>query len=457
MDCNYCSIIGMVNEVCSHSPYAGWIVEVKCTNCKPNRAWYVCMVCERKSQFTSAKQIAQHHSRCHNSKKLKQSFPENNCSTFFETNSEEDTSNGCSIYDLSIFQSVESKNYIEQELKGNGAGYLVGKSCCRLLTQNDSIDPDDIKFHLRLAYFCQIISRNEREIFAAVLRSVIEFTNRKHSSKGGNHLISYLPTEIPTTVEKLRSTYAIGQHSLINNLPCPLVKEIQKHAYVSLREMIQHFLAINTTNSNKGVNFTKNFANICDRAKKTHPFASTYVVIEILEWSDDFDPNHLKNNRGSVWIKTITLRALVVNDCERSYQLEKEQTFAVALGPKGDSHEEVEQDLPIELNSLCLSQNVYFYEGTKSMVPVYAEFSVSLQDQPERRSANYLLGGNSTMHGRWGYSVDTVALSSVLPSCDFCWEILNKKEIDIRTTSCIYCTNGSMDTDTSLLDFMATR
>jgi hypothetical protein len=444
-----------VNEARSHSPYSSWIMHVICTNCKPKRSWYVCMLCERKSQFTTSKQISQHHARCHNNKKLKQSFPENDFSTFFETESEVEISDGCLTYDLSIFQSEESKNYIKQELKGNGAGYLVGRSCCRIETQHDSIHPDDIKFHLRLAYFCQMISRNEREMFAAVLRSVMEFTNRKHSSNGGNNLKSYLPTEIPSTVEKLRSTYAIGHHSLINNLPCPIVREIQKHAYVSLREMIQHFLAINTARSNKGVNFTKNFANICDRAKKTHPNASTYVVIEILEWSDDFDPNHLKNNRGSVWIKTITLRALVVNDCERSHQLEKEHTFAVALGPKGVSHEEVEQELALELTSLCSSQSIYFSEVMKSMVPVYAELSVSLQDQPERRSANCLLGGNSTMHGRWGYSADIVSLSSVLPSCDRCWEILKKKEIDIRTNSCIYCTNWSMDVDTLLLDFVA--
>ena len=452
MDCNHCSFIGTLNEARSYTPYSSWIKYVICPNCKPKRSWYVCMLCERKSQFTSSKQISQHHSRCHNSKKLKQSFSENNFTTFVETDSEVEISNGCFPYDLSIFKSEVSKNYMMQDLKGNGVGYLVCRSCCQIETQTDSIHPDDIKLHLRLAYFCQMITRNEREMFADVLRSVIEFTNRKHYTNMVRPLKAYLPTEIPATVEKLRSTYAIGQHSLMNNLPCPFVTEIHKHAYVSLREMIQHFLAINTTWSNKGVNFTKNFAKICDRAMKTHPNVSTYIVIEIFEWSDDFDPNHLKNNRGSVWIKTITLRALVVNDCELSQQLEKEQTFAVALGPKGVSHEEVEQELAIELSSLCSSQSIYFFELTKSMVPVYAELSVSLQDQPERRSSNYLLGGNSTMHGRWGYSADIFDLSSVMPSCDRCWKSLKNKEI---YTSCIYCTNWSMDVDTLLLDFTA--
>jgi hypothetical protein len=456
MDCRNCHLLGKVNEARCYSQFSSWILEVICANCEPKRSWYVCKLCERKSQFTCSKQISQHHSRFHNNKKLKHCIPENNFQTYFETDFEEEkVSYGSFILDLSIFQREASKNFIKQELKGNGAGYLVGRSCCRLETQHDSLHPDDIKLHLRLAYFCQMISRNEREMFAAVLRSVMDFTYRKGSLNCGDHLKSYLPTEIPATVEKLRSTYAIGQHSLLNNLPCPLVREIHKHAYVSLREMIQHFLAIHTGESNKGVNFTKNFANICDRAEKTHPNASTYVVIEILEWSDDFDPNHLKNNRGSVWIKTITLRAMVVNVCEQSNHLTKERTFALALGPKGVSHEEVELELALELTSLCSSQSFYFFEMTKSMVPVYAELSVSLQDQPERRSSNCLLGGNSTMHGRWGYSADIVALSSVLPSCDRCFEILKKNEIDISTKSCIYCTNWSMDVDTSLLDFAA--
>ena len=96
----------------------------------------------------------------------------------------------------------------------------------------------------------------------------------------------------------------------------------------------------------------------------------------------------------------------------------KEHTFAVALCPKGVSHGEVEQELAHELTSLCSSQSIYFSEVMKSMVPVYAELSVSLQNHPERRSANCLLGGNSTMHERWGYSADIVSLSSVLPPCD---------------------------------------
>jgi len=454
MDCSHCSAIGIVCETNSCCQYSEWINTIVCNNCNPVRTWYVCRQCERKSKFTSTKQLAQHHFRCHKKKKLKINVSEDNDSPFFETTFlEVDGCNDGLAIDLSIFQRDESQKYIYQELEGNGAGYLVSRSCFQFEMKKESIDPEDIKLHLRLAHFCHIITRNEREMFASLLKSVIQCTKRKHDIK--NMMNNYLPTEIPITVEKFRSTYSTGEHSLMNNLPFPLVKEIQKHAYVSLREVLQHFLAIQNPNSNRGVRFTKNFTNICSRARKIHSFASIYIVIEILEWSDDFEPNHLKNNRGSVWIKTITLRSLVMKDHIALHQDAREQTFAVALGPKGECHDQIEHEFSSELESLCSIQSKYFFEGSKSMVPVYAELSLSLQDQPERRSANYLLGGNSTMHGRWGYSADIVALSTVLPPCERCWEMLKKKEIDSCTNSCSDCTNWSMDVDTPLLDFMA--
>ena len=238
-------------------------------------------------------------------------------------------------------------------------------------------------------------------------------------------------------------------------MPHPNIQEIENHAYVSLREIIQNMLALRSLTNHRKAAFTKKFLNILSRAKDMNPSSQMFVAIEILEWSDDFDPNHLKNNRGSVWIKTVTLRTALVIENICMYETSREETFPVALGHKGDSHEPIEKQFSNELIDLCTAGNgKYFYGEKNCMVPVYAELSVSLQDQPERRSANQLLGGNSTMHGRWGYSADIVALSLVLPPCYRCFEIMKKGRLENNSFVCIECTNWSMDVESPLLQFI---
>ena len=47
-------------------------------------------------------------------------------------------------------------------------------------------------------------------------------------------------------------------------------------------------------------------------------------------------------------------------------------------------------------------------------------------DQPERRSMNYMMLGNSTFSARFRYSCDIVLIINVLPSCDACFNNMRK-------------------------------
>jgi len=59
-----------------------------------------------------------------------------------------------------------------------------------------------------------------------------------------------------------------------------------------------------------------------------------------------------------------------------------------------------------------------FYHGTlKKNVTVYLELLVSMQDQPERRAANYIMLGSSTYTARWGVSLNTMEVACNIPSC----------------------------------------
>ena len=53
------------------------------------------------------------------------------------------------------------------------------------------------------------------------------------------------------------------------------------------------------------------------------------IVLYIIDWSDDFDPNNQsKNNCGSVWIKTVSISSDPHNDnCQYN-------TYPIAVGEK---------------------------------------------------------------------------------------------------------------------------
>jgi translation initiation factor 5B/PHD finger-like domain-containing protein 5A len=62
------------------------------------------------------------------------------------------------------------------------------------------------------------------------------------------------------------------------------------------------------------------------------------MVLYLVEWSDGFEPSiSVKSNRGSCWLKTITISppSHLLHSCAN--------TYPIALGMDGESHEEVEE------------------------------------------------------------------------------------------------------------------
>jgi hypothetical protein len=109
-------------------------------------------------------------------------------------------------------------------------------------------------------------------------------------------------------------------------------------------------------------------------------------------------------------------------------------TYPIAVGRKGISHEEVEKAFTMELYNLRSgTEKNYFYganANTKTNIPVYLELFASLQDQPERRSCNNIMLGNSTYSARWGYAIDLAAVSSGVPCSRECFTFFKIHDTD---------------------------
>ena len=153
-----------------------------------------------------------------------------------------------------------------------------------------------------------------------------------------------------------------------------------------------------------------------------------------IQWSDDFEPNtSIKSNRGSVWIKTLTF---ISNDDQQN---NINNTYPIAIGHKGDDHNNIERLYAQELNELRNGiNNRFFSSSLKKYVRIHLEVIVALGDQPERRSLNFLMNGNSTFGSRYGYSSRTSEIVDILPFCSKCYDEI-KSNLQHKELKCSKC------------------
>ena len=78
----------------------------------------------------------------------------------------------------------------------------------------------------------------------------------------------------------------------------------------------------------------------------------------------------------------------------------------------------------------------------------------SLQDQPERRKANYIMLGKSTYTAQWGLALDFPAVAMGLPACRICLQkLLENGEPLFGTSQCSDCVSWNTKASSGLLDF----
>lgn len=350
----------------------------------------------------------------------------------------------------------------------------------------------DARLQMKIAKLLFLLSANVRQLLYEILEGVYETgckngmeyctdeTNKKfnnmfyphnHSTKDliattvaptyQHGIVTQTTTEwqikIPTSEYDYRNHYNEFKFSIVRNMPYPTIfTDIPGHSYVSVVECIRHALAHphgarldtidgNTHNtqvvrhlheSEHARRIYNNCLAHCEAQGSTKPLVS-YLFF----WSDDFEPNTFsKIGRGSVWVKTMTIGTRVDDDhCITN-------TYPIAVGRKGDSHEEVEKKIALAIAELNSQNFLSFYLGAaKKQVKIYFEIIATLQDQPERRGANYLMGGNGTYCARWGVSANLLRLYPRLKSCQACLKILEtrfgEEQWTLPVPNCASCLN----------------
>ena len=139
---------------------------------------------------------------------------------------------------------------------------------------------------------------------------------------------------------------------------------------------------------------------------------TTIAVSYMMLWSDDVEPNRSKNNRGSVWLLTVTVATPIA--CSHCM----DNTYPIAIGREGDDHGPVIRRLEEDMDQLRKGSCSPFYVGKKQQtLKIGFEIFATLQDQPERRGFNSLCLGNGKYSARSGVSANHGELYPHLKAC----------------------------------------
>jgi hypothetical protein len=395
----------------------------------------------------------------------------------------------------SKFDNPNSSFFFEKEttIPGGGGRHLVAQSFYKGDRKVEDLKDDDVDICLQMTLLVQSLSLRQNKLlgnFLDLLFQKIEKIRVANVQKDmQNHFgrgcpscacelcrlakeeppplpqVVDMPTlpPIPTTYGRIRSVILEGAKSFIPMLAHPKIKNIGSHSYVLPSQCIKHYLA----SGNLPMLFDTIIGPEIYLAPKDTPrgiaiasklksdaqdISPRHLAISFVEWKDDCESS--KSNKasktGSIWVWTMTI-----------FGKEKKQdsplaTFPIAIGLKSDSHERVEGIIGKDLQWMANNRIPAFIGGVgePQEVTFSAEMFLSLGDQPERRSGNKLMAGNSRAHTRWRIVADHVKLQHVLPACEDCWEAMNLANIGagndwIRTSrECTVCTNwmaGGLD------------
>ena len=135
------------------------------------------------------------------------------------------------------------------------------------------------------------------------------------------------------------------------------------------------------------------------------------LIIYINLWSDDFEPNNVKQHKKSTWMKTLTIAP------PKDFQTSPRHTYVIALGPKAVTHEILNFHFNSQLKDLQKPTFMYC-KATNTNIPIVVETLAVSADRPERSSLNAMLGHNGLCTRRWRYSayINTTKLKSC-PKC----------------------------------------
>lgn len=209
------------------------------------------------------------------------------------------------------FGNINSTTYFNADINGNGVADIVALGQFGISSLGAELTAADVQYTTDIANFVHNLSQNQRRDLSLILAETVAKVNRDRTDR------RLWKTNIPTSPEEMRRQYWDGKSSFLCNIPYPTVESIGEHAYVSIRQCIQNRLAFgfgieklviveDPTAPVRSVMQSPKCQQVIQAC--TNKYDVPVLILFLKEWQDGYDPHSFsKANRGSVWIKTITI------------------------------------------------------------------------------------------------------------------------------------------------------
>lgn len=342
--------------------------------------------------------------------------------------------------------------FFRQEFLGDGRGIheLVKISCFKRKGCVDNAELDDFEVRTDFLGCCKYwpMSQRMRAVVVEHDRMLYLLGRLHQKEEAEGRSLSHPRIVPPKSYNELRGRCFRDDTSLTSNLPIPSIEtHVSQHACLDPENCIRHFLALGIQMESIELRSNKERTSYgwiteTPRADELRDSASdaiaslewngTVLLLPILTWQDDFDPNNsTKNNRGSVWAQTGTIAP------HRDNRNSPHQTYPLIIArSKKNSHEAAQCYLRGRLEELATKPITCYSKTHGAPVAVLCYEYARLQDQPERRKDLSLAPGQSNWHARFIYSCHSWQLIHVMRTCSGCLTSLRQ---GILPKSCKIC------------------
>ena len=171
--------------------------------------------------------------------------------------------------------------------------------------------------------------------------------------------------------------------------------------------------------------------------KILHEHSSSLIAL-IICWFDDWDASTCltKANKNSIFtgVNTVVFVTVVSGKVYSSY------TNVSCVGRKRSNHQPILDLMLIDIKDMTngVTSNQMLSSMDNCWYKVYPAFLYLLADQPARRGLCGMLGGNSTLHACFGYSINFDSLKKPFPACKHCASLLFKNINPITCNKCSF-------------------
>jgi hypothetical protein len=359
----------------------------------------------------------------------------------------------------------------EHEELGSGPASLVARVKHWSASKASDIEPTEALFVLLNTWLVNDLGPKQLAVYTSLMSHALASKTRKNQTETESNNLPSSGTLlcIPVGVNAAKNELLTGTRSIMVNVARPYTHTLRNgYSYVSCIDSLACLLGSGVKfepligrsspfMSGKEGQFAVRFnadtprgAEILANAEAIlgpEAFAvqrriPTIILLAFL-WSDGFEPNATKQNRGSVHAFLLTF------GFNQDDPHSGTTTVLLALGPGDAKTDDVEALLKQELEKLMKptgEDNLFYVGESRTVCRVFVQLYSLQEDRMERQSATRVLGGTSNHTARWGWLADLSFQQHFLPSCSICYQglLANVDTSDYRA-ACGCCANWEME------------